>query len=91
LPSEGLQQHEVIGLSVLGFAVAGITALLFFCEQTNAGKVFRAIRKDTLLAQSQASNVSAWKLCPSAEWEQRFARSGTERTAESLGSKLKLR
>src|SRR6202043_1931932 len=53
LPSEDLQQHGVIYLIVLGFAAAGIAAMLFFCEESNAGKAFRAIRKDPLLAKSQ--------------------------------------
>src|ERR1700719_1109248 len=43
LPSEDL--HGVIYLIVLGFAAAGIAAMLFFCEESNAGKAFRAIRK----------------------------------------------
>ena|SRR5689334_6899097 len=53
LPSEDLQQHGVIYLIVLGFAAAGIAAMLFFWEESNAGNAFRAIRKDSLLAQSQ--------------------------------------
>ena len=61
LPSEDL--HGVIYLTVLGFAAAGIAAMRFFCEESNAGKAFRAIRKDPLLAQSQGINVSASKLC----------------------------
>ena len=65
LPSEDFQQHGVIYLIVLGFAAAGIAAMLFFCEESNAGKAFRAIRKDPLLAQSQGINVSASKLCSS--------------------------
>jgi ABC-type branched-subunit amino acid transport system permease subunit len=65
LPSEDLQQHGVISLIVLGFAATGIAAMLFFCEESNAGKAFRAIRKDPLLAQSQGINVSASKLCAS--------------------------
>jgi ABC-type branched-subunit amino acid transport system permease subunit len=44
--SEDLQQREVFYLIVLGFAAVGIPALLFFCEQTNAGRAFRAIRQD---------------------------------------------
>ena len=51
LPSADLQQHEVIYLIVLGFAAGGNAAMLFFCEQTNAGKASRAICKDPLLAQ----------------------------------------
>ena len=34
LPSEDLQQHGVIYLIVLGFAAAGIAAMLFFCEES---------------------------------------------------------
>jgi hypothetical protein len=55
LPSEDL--HGVIYLIVLGFTAAGIAAVLFFCEESNAGKAFRAIRKDLLLAQSQGINA----------------------------------
>ena len=65
LPSEDLQQHAVIYLIVLGFAATGIAAMLFFCEGSNAGKAFRAFRKDPLLAQSQGINVSASKFCAS--------------------------
>ena len=70
LPSEDLQQHGVIYPIVFGFAAAGIAAMLFFCEESNAGKAFRAIRKDPLLAQSQGINVSASKLCfrPARPW-----------------------
>ena len=63
LPSEDL--HGVIYLTVLGFAAAGIAAMRFFCEESNAGKAFRAFRKDPLLAQSQGINVSASKFCAS--------------------------
>jgi branched-subunit amino acid ABC-type transport system permease component len=52
LPSDDLQQHEVIYLIVLGFVAAGIAAWLFFCEKTNAGRAFRAIRQDPLPAQN---------------------------------------
>jgi hypothetical protein len=39
LPSEDLQQHEVIYLIVpAGFTAGGNAATLFFCEQTNAGE-----------------------------------------------------
>ena len=65
LPSEDVQQHGVIYLIVLGFAAAGIAAMLFFCEESNAGNAFRAIRKDSLLAQSQSINVSVSRLCAS--------------------------
>ena len=52
----------MIYLIVLGFVALGIVAMLFFWEQTNAGKAFRVIRKDPLMAQSYGTNVSAWKL-----------------------------
>ena len=64
LPSEDLQQHGVIYLIVLGFAAAGIAAMLFFCEESNAGKAFRAISKDPLW-RAKGINVSASKLCAS--------------------------
>ena len=65
LPSEDLQQHGVIYLIVLRFAATGIAAMLFFCDGSDAGKAFRAIGKDPLLAQSQGINVSASKFCAS--------------------------
>jgi ABC-type branched-subunit amino acid transport system permease subunit len=61
-----LDSHRVLGLCHLAWlAATGIAAMLFFCEESNARKAFRAIRKDPLLAQSQGINVSASKFCAS--------------------------
>ena len=62
---EDLQQHGVIDLIVLGFAAAGICGDAVLLRGSTAGKAFRAIRMDPLLAQSQGTNVSASKLCAS--------------------------
>lgn len=62
LPLDALAQRETVYLIVLGFVAAGIAAALYICEETNAGKAFRAVREDQLLAQSHGINVSAWKL-----------------------------
>jgi branched-chain amino acid transport system permease protein len=63
LPSDPLQQREATYLIVLGFVAAGVAVMLYLCEETDAGRAFRAIREDQLLAQSHGINVSAWKLC----------------------------
>jgi len=52
-----LQQHEVIYLIVLGFAAAGIAAMLFFCEESNAGNFRRAVGEPA--ACLEASEVLA--------------------------------
>src|ERR1700719_4927685 len=44
LPSEDLQQHGVIYLIVIGFAAAGIEAMLFFFEASNTRKDFSSVR-----------------------------------------------
>lgn len=62
LPTDALKEREAVYLIVLGFAAAGIALMLYLCEETNAGRAFRAIREDQLLAQSHGINVSAWKL-----------------------------
>lgn len=63
LPADDLGAREATYLIVLAFVALGIAVLLFLSEETNAGKAFRAIREDPLLAQSHGINVSAWKLC----------------------------
>ena len=63
LPEGDLARHEATYAIVLGFAAVGIAATLYLCEETRAGKAFRAIREDALLAQSHGINVAFWKLC----------------------------
>jgi len=62
LPADALRERETVYLIVLAFAAAGIAVMLYLCEETDAGRAFRAIREDPLLAQSHGINVSAWKL-----------------------------
>ena len=62
LPSEDLQQHAVIYLIVLGFAATGIAAMLFFCDQTNAGdRSSRDPQKSATGTAPQATGKAAAK------------------------------
>jgi branched-chain amino acid transport system permease protein len=62
LPSDPLRHNEMLYLVVLGIAAAAIALMLVVCEQTNAGKAFRAIREDQVLAESHGINVKIYKL-----------------------------
>jgi hypothetical protein len=59
-----MQPHGGIHLIVLGLAAAGIAALLFFCEQTNAGKAFRAPQGSATGTAPQATGKPAAKQNP---------------------------
>jgi ABC-type branched-subunit amino acid transport system permease subunit len=62
LPDDPLRQNETLYLIVLGVAAAAIALMLFVCERTNAGKAFRAIREDQVLAESHGINIKIYKL-----------------------------
>lgn len=62
LPAEPLAHSEVLYLIVLAIAAAAIALALFVCEHTNAGKAFRAIREDQVLAESHGINIKIYKL-----------------------------
>ena len=62
LPAAPLAHGEVLYLIVLGVAAAAIALMLFVCEHTNAGRAFRAIREDQVLAESHGINIKFYKL-----------------------------
>jgi branched-chain amino acid transport system permease protein len=62
LPTDSLRYNEVLYLIVLGIAAAAIALMLTVCEHTNAGKAFRAIREDQVLAESHGINIKVYKL-----------------------------
>jgi hypothetical protein len=61
-----LQQHEVIYLIVLGFAAAGNAAMLFFCEQTDAGRHFTRSARIRCWHRAAASIQRLETLCVGA-------------------------
>ena len=62
LPTALLRYNEALYLIVLGIAAAAIALMLTVCEHTNAGKAFRAIREDQVLAEGHGINVKVYKL-----------------------------
>ena len=62
LPAAPLAYSEVLYIIVLAIASAAIALALFVCEHTNAGKAFRAIREDQVLAESHGINIKIYKL-----------------------------
>ena len=62
LPAASLAHSEALYLIVLAIASAAIALALFVCEHTNAGKTFRAIREDQVLAESHGINIKIYKL-----------------------------
>lgn len=62
LPADPATRSAVLYLTVLGIAAAAIALMLAVCEHTNAGKAFRAIREDQVLAESHGINIKVYKL-----------------------------
>jgi branched-chain amino acid transport system permease protein len=47
---------------VVAIVAVSIAVMYFFCERTNAGKAFHAIREDEVLAQTLGINTTRYKL-----------------------------
>jgi branched-chain amino acid transport system permease protein len=62
LPAGPLAQRQAVYLVTLGLAAASIGAMVWVCEGTAAGRAFRAIREDEVLAASLGINTTAYKL-----------------------------
>jgi len=62
LPAGPVAHRQALYLVTLGFAAASIAAMGWVCEATEAGRAFRAIREDEVLAQSLGINTTAYKL-----------------------------
>jgi branched-chain amino acid transport system permease protein len=62
LPSAPLAQRQALYVIVLVVSVTAIAAMLWVCERTRAGRAFRAIREDEVLAETHGINTTAWKL-----------------------------
>jgi branched-chain amino acid transport system permease protein len=62
LPASGLARARAAYLLVAAVAAAGIGLMLSICHRTRAGRGFRAIREDEVLAESLGINTTAYKL-----------------------------
>lgn len=62
LPADPVAQKRALYLIVLAVAAAAVAVMLHVCERTTAGRAFRAIREDEVLAESLGINVTAYKL-----------------------------
>ena len=62
LPAGALGQRQARYLVTLGVAAASVAAMAFVCEATGAGRAFRAIREDEVLATTLGINTTAYKL-----------------------------
>src|SRR5262249_1800137 len=62
LPATGIVRAQLVYLLVVGIAAAGVGAMLCVCRLTSAGRAFRAIREDEILAQSLGIDTTVYKL-----------------------------
>jgi len=62
LPIDPLLRRQAIYVVVLLFVVASLATMAVICERTPAGKAFRAIREDELLAATLGINTTRYKL-----------------------------
>jgi len=62
LPASGLARARAAYLLVAVVVAAGIRLMLYLCHKTRAGRGFRAIREDEVLAESLGINTTAYKL-----------------------------
>ena len=62
LPATGIPRAQAVYLIVAAIVGAGVGAMLYVCRRTRAGRAFRAIREDEVLAESLGINTTAYKL-----------------------------
>jgi branched-chain amino acid transport system permease protein len=62
LPASGPARARAAYLLVAIVVAAGVALMLFVCHRTRAGRGFRAIREDEILAESLGINTTAYKL-----------------------------
>jgi branched-chain amino acid transport system permease protein len=62
LPATGIPRARAIYLIVAAIVGAGVGAMLYVCRRTRAGRAFRAIREDEVLAESLGINTTVYKL-----------------------------
>jgi branched-chain amino acid transport system permease protein len=62
LPAAGIPRAQAVYLVVAAIVGAGVGAMLYVCRRTRAGRAFRAIREDEVLAESLGINTTVYKL-----------------------------
>jgi branched-chain amino acid transport system permease protein len=62
LPTAPLARGRAFYLLVLAIAAAGVAGMLYVCGRRDAGRAFRAIREDEVLAESLGIDTTAYKL-----------------------------
>jgi branched-chain amino acid transport system permease protein len=62
LPATGIPRAQAVYLLVAAIVGAGVGAMLYVCRRTRAGRAFRAIREDEVLAESLGINTTVYKL-----------------------------
>jgi branched-chain amino acid transport system permease protein len=62
LPAGPIVHRQALYLVTLGFAALTTGAMLYLCERTDAGRAFRAIREDEVLAASLGIDTTRYKL-----------------------------
>ena len=62
LPVAGIARARATYLLVAAIAAAGIAVMLWLCRATRAGRGFRAIREDEVLAESLGIDTTRYKL-----------------------------
>ena len=62
LPPTGIPRAQAVYLIVAAIVGAGVGAMLYVCRRTRAGRAFRAIREDEVLAESLGINTTVYKL-----------------------------
>jgi branched-chain amino acid transport system permease protein len=62
LPATGIARGQITYLLVTAVVAAGVGVMLYVCRRTRAGRAFRAIREDEVLAESLGINTTVYKL-----------------------------
>jgi branched-chain amino acid transport system permease protein len=62
LPATGIPRAQAVYLIVAAIVGTGVGAMLYVCRHTRAGRAFRAIREDEVLAESLGINTTVYKL-----------------------------
>jgi len=62
LPTGPIARGRAFYLLVLAIAAVGVGGMLYVCARRDAGRAFRAIREDEVLAESLGINTTAYKL-----------------------------
>lgn len=62
LPAEPTARSQAIYLIYLALVAASVAFMLVLCEQRDAGRAFRAVREDQILAESHGIDIRFYKL-----------------------------